>query len=533
MNKKNSSNLAGILISVIVVSLYFSSCSDFLDVEQEAVFSDETYYRNQETAEELVMSCYDIFQSSWPITYSEIITVPGDYRSDDAHQGGDPNPRADIEGKREEIVQMQIYDNNPIVSNIWTFYFGAVWRTNVAIEKINKIPDSEFDAGIKEQFIAEAKFLRAYNYSFLVKIFGDVPVIDHPLSPDEYHQARNPREEVFDFIISDLRYAINHLPLKNGIAAGRATKGAAMYLLTNVLVFEAGTDKDSPNWQLAYELADSLINGPYSGEYMLLDNYKDIWMEGNDFNGETIFEIVNNDNAQTEQTSYVCYMYPRYVTTESGDRTGSWGWGNCVPTQDLVDEFETNEDYGDLMEWEDPRLQISVWREGDIVPLGAGDPQNVNDSLPVWVNDTPDGYYTKKYWLNSEPAGFESTINQKVFRYSDLILFYAEAAWYLNKEQDARTAVNIIRERARQGNPSNILPDVTASGDALLDAIWHERRVELCMEHQRFYDLLRQDRVGEVMRAFGVNFVDGKHEVLPIPSTELDLNPNLVQNPNY
>jgi hypothetical protein len=521
------------LIALTGISSLFSSCNDFLEIEQEAVFSDVTYYRNQQTAQELVISCYDIYQAGWPITYAEIISVPGDYRSDDAHQGGDPNPRADIEGRREEIAQMQIYDNNPIVSNIWEFYFGGVWRNNVAIEKINKIPDAEFDAGIKEQLLAEARFLRAYNYSFLVKIFGDVPVIDHPLSPDEYNQARDPKEEVFDFIISDLRYAINNLPLKGGIDPGRATKGAAMYLLTNVLVFEAETDKSSPNWQLAYDVADSLINGPYAGEYNLLENYKEIWMEGNDFNDETIFEIVNNDNVETEQTSYVCYLYPRYVTNESGERTGSWGWGNCVPTQDLVNEFETNEDYGDPVVWEDPRLQHSVWREGDIVPLGAGDPENINDSLPVWVKDTPDGYYTKKYWLNHEPEGFESSINQKVFRYSDLILFYAEASWYLGKEAEARDAVNTIRERARQGQPSNVLPDVTASGNELLEAIWHERRVELCMEHHRFYDLVRQNRVGEVMRAFGVNFIDGQHEVLPIPSTELDLNPNLVQNPKY
>jgi len=532
MKIKISNKLTGI-ISLTGAILFFFSCSDFLDIEQKAVFSDETYYRNQETAQELVISCYDIYQSSWPIMYASVISVPGDYRSDDAYNGGDPNPRVNIEGNRIKISEMEIFDNNPAVSETWTFYWGGVWRNNVAIEKISKIPDSEFDEGFKNQYIAEAKFLRAYNYSFLVKIFGDVPVIDHPLSPDEYNQSRDKKTEVFDFIISDLRYAIKYLPLKNGIDAGRATRGAAMYLLTNILIHEAGTDMSSPNWKLAYDVADSLMNGPYAGEYNLLSNYQDIWKEGNDFNDETIFEIVNNNNIKTEQTSYVCYLYPRYVTNLSGEREGSWGWGNCVPSQDLVDEFETNDDYGDPVEWEDPRLQYSIWREGDIVPLGAGDSEKLNDSLPVWLDDTEDGYYTKKYWLNAEPTAFESPINQKVFRYSDLILFYAEAAYYIGKEGEARTALNMIRERARQGQPSNVLPDVTSSGEELLHAIWHERRVELCMEHHRFYDLVRQNRVGQVLRDFGVNFVDGKHEVYPIPQTEIDLNPNLKQNPNY
>ena len=109
----------------------------------------------------------------------------------------------------------------------------------------------------------------------------------------------------------------------------------------------------------------------------------------------------------------------------------------------------------------------------------------------------------------------------------------AEAAYYTNREGIARNMVNMIRARARQGQPSNVLPDITSSGNQLLLDIWHERRVELCMEQQRFFDLVRTGRVGGVMRAQGVVFVDGKHELLPIPQTERNLNPNLDQNDNY
>jgi hypothetical protein len=136
----------------------------------------------------------------------------------------------------------------------------------------------------------------------------------------------------------------------------------------------------------------------------------------------------------------------------------------------------------------------------------------------------------KKYmWLN-DPPGFDGPINPKVFRYADVILMHAEAAFYLSREDEARAALNTIRARARKGN-SSILPDVSASGPELLEAIWHERRVELALESQRYFDLLRTGRAAEALQERG--FIEGKHELLPIPSEEIALNPNLTQNPGY
>ena len=518
-------------IFIFLLAFVFVSCEDFLDIEQQAVFQDDNYFRNQETATEAIIACYDIFQAQWPIHWADVFVIPSDTRSDDVVPGGNPSPNED-EINRNLINDYVITADNPLISDMWEFYFAGVWRSNVAIEKINQIPDSEFSPGAKNRLIAEARYLRAFHYSFLVKIYGDLPLVDRTLSPPEYNQPRVDKSIIFDLIKRDTRFAITHLNLKANTQKGRATKGAAIHLLANILMYEAGTDASSANWQQVYNLTDTLVNGPYSNEYTLLDDFSDIWEEGQDFNEETIFEINFHDNLQIESASFVYWLSPRFVKDSNGEPLGANGWGNNCPTQDLVDAFETNLDWNDPNEWEDPRLSASVWREGDIVPTGANDANNVNDPKEVYLDFSPTGYYMKKYmWLN-EPENFNGPINPKVFRFADVILMHAEAAYYLGDEGQARESLNKIRERARHGN-NNILPDITASGQQLIEAIWHERRVELALESHRFFDLARTGRLVNTMQSKGKSFVENKHELLPIPAEELALNPEMTQNPNY
>ena len=521
-------NILNVLLFLAAI-LVLPACEDFLDLEQEATFTDDNYFRDQATAVESVIACYDIFQSQWPIQWADVFVVPSDMRSDDALPGGNPSPNED-ELNRNLINQNNITADNPLISDMWEYFFAGVWRSNIAIEKVSDIADSEFDPGYKEQLLAEARYLRAFHYSFLVKIYGEVPLIDQPLSPDEYDLGKSSKESIYELIKSDCRYALNHLPLKADQVQGRVSKGAAIHLLSNILMFEAGDDAGSANWQIIYNLTDSLINGPYAGEYRLLDNFEDNWVEGNDFNDESIFEINFHDQIQQEAASFVTWVSPRFVKDANGNPVGANGWGNNCPTQDLVDAFETNEDWGMTQEWEDPRLSATVWREGDLVPTGQNDADNDNDPAEVYLDLSPTGYYMKKYKYLNEPVSFDGPVNPKIFRFADVILMHAEAAYYLGLEGDARDAVNMIRNRARNGN-SEILPDIVSGGNALLEAIWHERRVELALESIRFFDLIRTGRASSVLQSRG--FISGVHEVLPIPAEELALNPNLTQNAGY
>jgi hypothetical protein len=519
-------------ISIIIVALIFTSCGeDFLKIPREGAETSDTYFRDQETAEELITANYNIFLQGWPNFYWEHMIIGGDVRSDDGVNAGDPA------GERIHRTQMDLFDiyaDNEGVYEAWEILFAGVGRANFAIETINEIPVEGFeDEATKNRLIAEARALRAMHFSYLVKLYGKVPLANRVLTPEEADMKRAELDELFDLMESDLEFAIAHLNWKANTVPGHVTKGFAMYLLTNILIYEAGTDPNHANWQKAYDISKTLIE---KNEYVLIP-FGDIWLQGNDFNDETIFEIVNQGGPTGTAVWYTIYMMPRFVTKTdaSGNesRADCWGWGVNAPTQDLVDAFETNGKPGDADYWEDPRLKHTVWREGEIVPIGENDDDNKLDSLPVWLKDTPTGYYRKKCMLIKEPTGdYNADFNPPIYRYADLILYHAEAAYYLGKENEARDAVNIIRERAREGQ-AGVLPDINSSGEQLLLDIWHERRVELAMEHHRFFDLVRQGRAAKVMKAHGKDFEEGKHELYPIPEAEILLNPNLEQNPGY
>jgi len=530
----------------VIFSLFFlgQSCEDFLTLDKPGVYTDDTYFTNEKAADELLIGCYSIHRSGWPHTFLFALAYMADIRSADAIRAASPQQHNQV---NVETYSHNQQPNNSQVLSWWNYFYDGIGRSNIAIDKINDIPvtgnaETGFSTkDVKNRMLAEAKCLRAYYYAFLVKLWGDVPLVLEPLSPSDFAISKSPRENIFDQIFEDLRFASAHLTLKAGITAGRVTKGMAMFLLVQNLVYQAGLDASHENWEMAYQIADSLVNGPLQGEYSLLDNYGEIWMEGNDFNDETIYEVVSVNDV-TFRHDYLVYMYPRFVKDEDGNRKGCWGFGSIAPTQDLVDAFETHGSPGDPDYWEDPRLQYSVWREGDIVPIGTneGSFKGVNDSLPVFLGDSPSGYYMKKYWIHNEPAGFENQpINIKIYRFADLILLHSECAFRTGKEDVARASLERIRNRARHGN-QDILPEVTSSGQELLEAIWHERRVELNQECQRWYDIQRMGKVREEIEKQTYPLEPDKYfvylpgrELLPIPQSEIDLNPRLEQNPDY
>jgi starch-binding outer membrane protein, SusD/RagB family len=521
------------------IAFNYSCKEDFLEITPEGKLFESTYYSDEKAGEEAIIAIYNLLNADWPISMGRIIPMMGDQRADDEEHGNDPaNFNGETDGSKD-LAYHNIFADDRWANDWWAFLFAGVQRTNLAIKGIKNIPDDGFsEPENRDILLAEARYMRAYFYIHLVKNFGGVPIIEKQLVPSEFDVARNTAEETFQFIYDDLAYAIKWLPLKSQTEIGRGTVGAAIYCMVQALIFEAGSDLNHSNWQEAYDYAARLVKGDLKSEYKLLTvedgfTYGDVFnVDGND---EIILEVVPLiDNSQANSW-YIEYATPRYVQDEEGNRLLSFGWGTRCPTQSIVDAFETNQDWSDTQQWEDPRLSYSVYREGDIVPIGQSDKDRVNDSLEIYLEkpDIPTGYYRKKYVMEKEPNQWYPEVNPKLHRFSDLILMYAEAAYCLSKEDEARSALNMIRARARQGQPGNVLPDITATGQELLQAIWDERRVELCFEHHRFYDLVRTGKVKEALDAYGKDFVVGKHELLPIPQAEIDLNPNLEQNPGY
>lgn len=445
--------------------------------------------------------------------------------SDDADKGsypGDQPAAADIDN-------FQTTSDNTYVAGLWRGYYAGISRTNVAINDLSQA-SAVLSPAIVTTRTAEMRFLRAYFYFNMVRMFGGVPlVLSVPTGPQNQDSTFYTRASVADVynkaILPDLQYAAANLPVKGSTDVGRATKGAAETLLAKV-------DMYLKNWQEADSLAQDVIN---SGQYQLVTDYSILWRQAGDNSPESIFEVETGiyGNADYGIPEYVEFQGPRQ-DNGMGSPTTPWnnpgfflpssddGFGFDMPSANLVAAYEP----GDLRE------------AATIINLPASSPPDtLFDGFLVPSLAGAQTYYNYKAYHSQIIAG--STIpqieafdgnrglcqkNLHLLRYAEVLLIKAEADVELGNTGSALTYLNMVRHRA------GLLP--AASATQL--AIWNERRVELAMEHDRFWDLVRQGRAAQVMTAAGKSFQAGKSELLPIPSTEIAISGGrLTQNPGY
>jgi starch-binding outer membrane protein, SusD/RagB family len=493
--------LAGYLV------LCLSSCSDsWLDpapenqiVEQDSTFIDPA------NAVEFVNSCYNSLLQWNETTFSWI--GMSSITSDDADKGSDPG---DLGTDKDQMDNLTYSSTSLSVAEVWAGNFNGISRCNQAIDNV---PKYEIDAALKSRLIGEATFLRAYYYFNLVRCYGDVPLIDGLIDADnpadiQKAATRAPKEDVYNLIVSDLESAMNALPTVDQYAVedrGRATKGAAMGLLAKVNMY-------LKEWQNVQDLTDQIINGS-AGTYGLVPDYATIWREEGENSIESLFEIQGRGiNPNTGIQGYAVTQSPRGDVKYPDNTAAVTGWGFNTPSSDLEASYEP----GDL------RKHATIMHKGDTLWDGA----IVKTSV---ANDR----YNYKAYVSKKNESFngsdwESNKNVRILRMGEIYLLNAEAANELGNSTKAQASLNAVRHRAGLG-------DTPASNQAdLRNAIWKERRIELAMEHDRFFDLVRQGRAGEVMRAHGKDFVDGKNELFPIPQPEIDASQGkYAQNPGY
>ncbi len=426
----------------------------------------------------------------------------GDIMSDDSVKGGSG---ANDQPALAALENFQGPTNTDYLEAEWAANYEGIYRANVVLERV---PDIEMDASQKAQILGEARTIRAWFHFLLVTYFGNVPLVDHVLAPSEYTIGQSSAAEIWAFIEQDLQQAIVDLPKRSEYPIedlGRITQGTAQGLLLKTYLFQS-------KWTEAKVVAENIIQ---SGEYSLVGNYNQIFTTGGENNSESVFEIQymnasggnwgrNNANEGT------------FTNVFQRARGQFEGYGFNLPTQDFVDEFFKEG-------IEDPRLKATVFREGDLM----GDRGIFTKEATGYPHD----YYPKKYFSNkSEEAPFgdpnpNGGTNDRVIRYADILLMHAEAAYQTGDEDAARNSLNQVRKRVN-------MPDVTASGPALLAAIYHERRVELGLEGHRFFDLVRTGRAATILGPLG--YKDDVHKVLPIPDSQIQAsNGALTQNPGY
>lgn len=502
------------ILLILPLAVTISCNKDFLQVDPQGQLTEIQALSDPDAANKLVGGVYNTlyFGGFGNTTFGLLWVIANDVASDDGDKGSTPSDF----GAAGEIDNFTLTPNNSIVNNIWNGHYQAIARANRAIDILN---NSTIDATTKNRLLGETRFLRGLYYFNLVRFFGGVPKVIRVPDPSEGNsdefQTRATKDEIYNVIIEDLQFAADNLPLKGDASTqvGRANKGAAQSYLAKVYLYQK-------NWQKAFELSQAVIN---SGKYSLVQDYNLIFREkpvngiGGNNNSESIFEIQTGVNLAENAVSSL------YSNGQGARSKGGWndlGFGFNDPTLDLVNAYEAN----------DTRRNATIIFINPTVP-GNSRGTILWDGFRIPTQDSVENprYNYKAYHsalLESMPSSNNKDTkpkNIRLMRYAELLLIYAEAASQIGQAGEALDKLKMVRSRANLTTTSATQAD-----------IWKERRVELAMEQDRFLDLVRQGRAGTVLRAHGKAFVDGKHELFPIPQAQIDLSGGrLKQNPGY
>lgn len=440
---------------------------------------------------------------------------------------GNPTTAAE----RIEHDQFTVSASNPLILNpsnpersFWPRLYQMVRGANETLRELEVL--KEQNAGVKEEIAGRARFIRAFAYYHLVRLFGDIPYLDETTTTvDASVAARTPVNTVYESIIADFEYAKQWLP---NTRTNRALPGksAASAFLASVYLTRG-------EYQLAYNEATDIINNAGAYNLALEPDYRNIFhAENTDFSLEPIFVIdFVGTNVNDESRDYLAAF-----TGFFGQATyyPSGGWSVMVPAQAVFDTWDDG----------DYRKEIcfdaeAVDNDGNTIPFTAFsslDGRNANrphiSKYTAMAGDLP----------QANTSGRDSYSNYQLMRYAEVLLIAAEAAVEIGRSSEADEWINMIRERARNGNGTGTPSTVPANiSGATVDDVLEERRLELAFEHKRWYDIVRRRMGNEVFGSNGFetelqgtqNFDSSRDYLLPIPPLEITNNPKLTQNPGY
>ena len=480
-------------LSFIALIMISQGCKkSFLDVNPAGNVAATQFWKTQADATSAVNAMYANLHEWTNIAFAPIAVES--MGSDDVNKGSTAADAAFM----NDFHNFTANSGEGQISDFW----GGEYKTiNFANQILDNVPAIDMDASLKSRYLAEAKFIRAWAYFRLVRAFGDVPLRLHvPKAATEYNIPRTPKAQVWAAIEADLTDAANVLPQSYSAAdVGHVTKGAALTLHAKAAMYQK-------KWNDVLTYTQQVMGLGYT----LFPNYEQMFRTNNKNNSESIFEIQcllipSNPDASNSQYSQV----------QGVDGSTGGGWGFNVPSASLVASYEAG----------DPRKDATIIFRGETTPEGDVIPTTGNSSMYNQKSYVPFSQYV---------SGFNEGCQQNkiALRYADVLLMNAEANNELGNTAAAQAPLEQVRARARAGNNA-ILPKVTTTDQATMRAaIYQERHIELAMEFDRYFDVIRQGRGVEVFGARG--FKAGKNEVWPLPQNEIDLSAGtLTQNPGY
>ena len=548
-------------------SFLFAGCSDFLDMNPNGILDEESV-SGVEQLDKLVISAYsmlgndhyDIPFNLWPY---------GNVRSDDAYKGG--RDESDIQDFHFYETSSNITANFGEPDGLWYNCYIAISRANNALRSLNNVSEQDFPN--KKIRIGECRFIRGHFYFLLKVLFKSIPYIDETVAIEDYGTISNialSNDELWQKIADDFKAAYDNLPESQGTDVGRANKYSAAAYLAKTYLYKAYRQDEKHNVTEinAEDLKQVLTfsNEVMSSDYGLEDDFAYNFLPGSYENGkESLFAIQHSTDDGT--------LYGRLNFSDALNVPMKFS-GSCdfqKPSQNLVNAYKTvnglpefsdynKADYNANTDKVDPRLYHTVALPG--VPYKY-DKKNIFDES--WTrNKAVYGVYSslKENVALNDPSSVlidpfrANTKNKIVIRYADVVLMRAEALIELDREKEALPLINEIRERAKK---STGLIDYAENVDIALyvdnvncnwtkpyarEALRWERRLELAMESQRFFDLVRWGIADSVINTFykeeapkrtyyeDAHFEKNRAEYVPIPQQQINFSKQVYKQ-NY
>lgn len=496
-----------LLAAAVTGSAVFVACNKKLDIFNTNSPTTDSYFKTAAELRNGVNACYSTMRSANLIGREWFFTH--DMRGGETNTGG-----AQLEAPRAELLKSAAPNpSNSVMTSVWIGSYQIINRANVVI---TKAPDVKDDPAARDVVVGEALFMRSWAYFELVSMWGDVPIYTEPVTTVTGFKAKSPAADVYAQIIKDLTEATTKLPDVKS-KDGHATRDAAWFLLGRTLMQKGD-----------YAAAKTALTNLY-GKYILVDNFldnfdgdvkvaDDVKATGHEFNGESIFEAVFVDKGNANFN----WGYTGEGPTADASimRSQEYGkvWGNVVPSDNILDEFDNN----------DPRYKFTFYEVGDSImtynstKVGitlTDDKMNVAPSTRKGV--TIKRIYRKYSVLDWNNEDFHPDgINQRLYRYAEVLLMLAECEAEAGTPANAAKYINEVRDR----KSVMMIHVATPTHDDAMKAVMHEKALEMAGEEVANIDILRWRAKG-YLPALRTDPKPGQTAMFPIPASETSANP--------